>query len=99
MKQPPTWDLESWYPGPDSEAWRADRDACAAELEALRERAATLPAPGDIAPWVALIIACEAAWARLGHLGTYIHCKAAADVRDADTRRESAHVDGLRAVA
>lgn len=100
MKQAPTWELESWYPSLESEAWRADRDACAAALEAIRERAAAMPAPGgDPAAWVALLNDAEAASARLGHLGTYVNCLASADARDATARRESATVDRMRAVA
>lgn len=100
MKQPPTWDLESWYPSPESEAWRADRDAVARDLEALRGRAAALAPPtGDPAPWVALLLDVEAASARLSHLGSYIGARASADVRDAVTKREAAGIDGLRAVS
>jgi len=77
----PTWSLESYFPefnGPDHRKFIAK---VSADLTAAVTAASGLPAldSTSINPWVELFLRYEDLGARLGHLGSYLACLAAAD--------------------
>ncbi|UCE84868.1 MAG: M3 family oligoendopeptidase [Deltaproteobacteria bacterium] len=88
----PNWDLTPYFPAFGGDAYRAFRDALAADLEALPARVPPrVPAGREgLERFADVLLQIEDASARSAHLGSYLGCLSAADARDEAVQRERA---------
>jgi len=94
-----TWSLESFFPSFEAPERERFERALAADVEALTNESARLPAlDGDsAAAWESVALRYEEVSARLSHIVSYIGCLASADATDERYTLAEARVNGLRA--
>lgn len=94
-EKPERWQLDSVYPGYDSEAYRGDRDelvkASSSLLKKLADKSARKKDPGK---WLKDVLKrFDAATGLVRTLGAYIHCNYAVDTKDSRTLAELNSLD------
>lgn len=94
-EKPERWQLDSVYPGYDSEAYRSDRDelvkASSSLLKKLADKSARKKDPGK---WLKDVLKrFDAATGLVRTLSAYIHCNYAVDTKDSRTLAELNSLD------
>lgn len=99
MANAPVWDLSSYFPEFDGDAYRehiAQLEFDIARLENLADSLPTLEA-GKLEPWVELFLMDEAIMADFSHWASYVGCLAATDAQNERFQQESGRVSQMGA--
>lgn len=93
------WDLSGYFTEFNNEAYRLCKTRLAETLETLQEMPARLaPLQAEhLSAWVDLLLTYQDAYARYGHLSSYVGCLVAADAKHPEYKREEAAVASLGA--
>jgi oligoendopeptidase F len=94
-----TWDLTSYFPEFNGAEMRQFKQAIRADVAALQQTAAGLPALDvESAPaWEEILLRNEDLSRRMSHLGSYIGCLASSDARNEAYLKEEAELTRTRA--
>jgi oligoendopeptidase F len=94
-----TWDLTSYFPEFNGAEMRQFKEAIRADITALQQNAAGLPAlDSESAPaWEEILLRNEDLARRMSHLGSYIGCLASSDARNEAYLKEEAELTRTRA--
>ena len=95
----PDWDMTPYFDEFNGTAYRAFREALAADGARLQQEAQQLGAitKESIPDWTALLVQLEELSARTGHLAGYLGCLGAADSRNETITHENASAAAARA--
>ena len=94
-----TWDLTSYFPEFDGAEMLQFKAAIRADIAALQEAAASLPAldAQSANSWENILLRNEDLSRRMSHLGSYVGCLASADGRNESYQKEESEITRTRA--
>ena len=94
-----TWDLTSYFPAFNGAEMRRFKDQIRADVAALKDAAAALPALNDdsASAWEDILLRNEDLSRRMSHLNSYVNCLASSDARNEAYLQEEAELMRSRA--